>query len=394
MTPLRHIWLVGVRDFRERLASRAFQISTGFTVLLVVGLIVAPSLFDDDGPPEWDVGYLDAAPPGFEALLLQSAADDDTIVTVTPFADRLDAETALRDGDVDLVVAGGEVLIRPNSGRGLATIVAAVVGAIDLAERAVELGISPAELAELQTAAAIDITELEERPDDEDATNRTTVALFGTIFLFISIISYGQWILVGVIEEKSSRVVEIVLGAVRPHHLLTGKVLGIGALGLAQLLLVGAIGIGMIRLSPTFELPPSAGTMAIAVVIWFLLGFSFYATAYAAAGSLVTRQEEAQNAAFPLTILLMVSYFIATFSFGGDNQILRIASLLPPFAPTTMPLRMANGDAPTWEVIFSLTLMVVTTYLLIRFAGRVYAGGLLRSGGRVKVREALRSSGG
>ena len=126
--------------------------------------------------------------------------------------------------------------------------------------------------------------------------------------------------------------------------------------------------------------------------VWYILGFAFYAVAYAAAGSLVSRQEEAQNAAFPLTMMLMAAYFIASFSITGENPVLRVASLLPIFALMTMPLRIAGGDAAAWEIALSLTLMVMATYGLIRFAGRVYSGGLLQGVGRVKWREAFRAS--
>jgi ABC-2 type transport system permease protein len=106
----------------------------------------------------------------------------------------------------------------------------------------------------------------------------------------------------------------------------------------------------------------------------------------------VSRQEDAQNAAFPLTLVLMAAYFIASFSFTGDNVVLRVASLVPLTAPMTMPIRMATGDAAGWEVMLSLVLMVTSTWLLIRLAGRIYAGGLLRVGSRVKLREAWRGA--
>lgn len=129
-----------------------------------------------------------------------------------------------------------------------------------------------------------------------------------------------------------------------------------------------------------------------AVFVWFILGFAFFATAYAAAGSLVSRQEEAQNAAFPLTILLMVGYFVASFSLSGENTVLRVASLLPPFAPMTMPLRMATGEAALWEIGLSMALMVAAIYLLVRLAGKIYSGGLLHTGAKVKLRDAWRGA--
>ena len=148
----------------------------------------------------------------------------------------------------------------------------------------------------------------------------------------------------------------------------------------------------LIPIQDAFEIPDAAGSVLAWALVWYILGFSFYAVAYAAAGSLVSRQEEAQNAAFPLTMMLMAAYFIASFSITGENPVLRVASLLPMFAPMTMPLRIAGADAAAWEITVSLLLMLATTYGLIRFAGRVYAGGLLQGASRVKWREAFRAS--
>ncbi|MBT8213162.1 MAG: ABC transporter permease, partial [Acidimicrobiia bacterium] len=167
---------------------------------------------------------------------------------------------------------------------------------------------------------------------------------------------------------------------------------GIGALGLLQVLAIVAMSIVVGRFIDLPALPEAAVGTVVWSIVWFFLGFGFYATAYAAAGSLVSRQEEAQNAAFPLTILLLASFYTALFSVGSDNPVLRVASFLPPFAPITMPLRIAGGDAAAWEIAVSLSVMVVSTYLLVRFAGRVYSGGLLRTGGKVKLREAWRSA--
>jgi ABC-2 type transport system permease protein len=377
-----------MRDFKERVASRAFQISTGITVLMVLVFLFLPSFLGGADAPEWTIGVVGEVPASFEPQL-QTAAPADAVIDITPIATAPAAETALRDGDVDIVVDGARVLVLADTDPQLTTLIAATAGAGTLAERATSLGLSSTELSEL-LATPVDVVTLEAGdPGDDDNTG---AALIGTIILFISIVTYGQWILVGVIEEKTNRVVEVVLGAVRPHILLAGKVLGIGALGLAQLVLIIGIVIVGVAASPELNVPTAAARILTAVIIWFILGFIFYATAYAATGSLVSRQEEAQNAAFPLTILLMVAYFVASFSFGGDNPVLRIASLLPPFAPMTMPLRMASGDAAMWEVILSISLMIVTTYLLVRLAGRIYSGGLLRTGKKVKLRDAWRSA--
>ncbi|MDJ0960016.1 MAG: ABC transporter permease [Acidimicrobiia bacterium] len=394
---MRHVTLVAIRDFRERITSRAFQVSTGLTLLLVAAFILLPSILGGDDGQTWTVGTVGSPPPQLKPAIELAAADPDTVVEISEFDDVAQIEQALRDREIDAGYTQGAIYsIGQDSPDELLALLIAVGGTLELADRAASLGLSQSEVDEL-LRQNLEVIELSDEPadsgaGDEGSTGNRTFAFFGVIFLFISIVTYGQWILIGVIEEKSSRVVEVVLGAVRPHHLLAGKVLGIGVLGLGQLIVVGLVALALIQQSSTFTLPSAAATAAIAVVVWFLLGFAFYATAYAATGSLVSRQEEAQNAAFPLTMVLMAGYFIASFSFTGDNPALRIASLVPATAPMTMPLRMAAGDAALWEIVLSFSLMVVVTWLLIRFAGRVYAGGLLRSAGRIKIRDAWRSA--
>ncbi|MDX2343197.1 MAG: ABC transporter permease, partial [Acidimicrobiia bacterium] len=381
MSTWASILLVAQRDFRERITSRAFQLSTGITVLFIVAWILVPTFLGGDDIKQWSIGVVGDTPPGLTVAVDTAsggAASTDTI----SFGSRPDAEAALEAGDIDIAVdTQGAIVVDGDTEDQLTTAVVTAMASIEIAARADELGIEVTELADLFTGGyEVESVTGEEEPDE---ANRI-FAFFATVILFMSIVTYGSWILIGVIEEKTNRVVEVVLGTVRPHQLLAGKVLGIGVLGVAQVVLIGVVAITVMTIQDAFEMPAAAGSVLAWAFVWYILGFSFYAVAYAAAGSLVSRQEEAQNAAFPLTMMLMAAYFIASFSITGENTILRISSLLPMFAPMTMPLRIAGGDALAWEIAVSLFLMVIATYGLIRFAGRVYAGGILQSGGRVK----------
>lgn len=216
----------------------------------------------------------------------------------------------------------------------------------------------------------------------------------GVMIMFMAIIMTGQVILLGVAEEKNSRVAEVVLGAMRPRLLLLGKVISIGLIGLFEVLLTGALVLVVGGLLDTIELPPATGGSIAIVVLWFLLGFAFFSTVYAGAGALVARHQNAGNAAGPINVIVMIGYVIGMLSASGPltgNQVLRITSLMPPFAPTTMPLRMIQGDALVWEIVLSITLLVVASYGLMMLAERVYSGGLLR-GGKTGIREAFRSA--
>ena len=390
MNTRRSILLVAARDFKERVTSRAFQLSTGITMLFVVAFIVVPAIFFDDEAPTWEVGFVGETPSGF-ATAVETASGNAAAVEVVEFPSRPDAETALEEDEIEIAVDEvGQILVDGDTGDRLQSAVLAGLAGINMAERADELGIEVTEISDLLTGG-FEIESIDPGTEDDTEANRI-FAFFVTVILFMSIVTYGSWILIGVIEEKTNRVVEVVLGTLRPHQLLAGKVLGIGVLGVAQVLAIGIIAMLLLPIQDAFEIPSAANSVLAWAFVWYILGFAFYAVAYAAAGSLVSRQEEAQNAAFPLTMMLMAAYFIASFSITGENPVLRVASLLPMFAPMTMPLRIAGADAASWEITVSLLLMIVTTYGLIRLAGRVYAGGLLQGAGRVKWRQAFRAS--
>ncbi len=278
----------------------------------------------------------------------------------------------------------------PDSPPELVTLVTAVAAAESLQAAAEQLDIDSGALGELLSAAPV-VEEIE--PVDDAEEQRLFLAFIGTLVLFVSIVTYGQWVLQGVVEEKSSRVVEVILGAVQPRHLLGGKVLGIGALGLIQVLLIAGTGFVVSRLTKPVDLPPITFGVVMTILVWFVLGFAFYAAGYAVAGSLVSNNEDAQNASFPLTLVLMVGYFVSTSALGGgDNVLVRILSIVPPFSPMVMPLRQVAGEAAAWEVALAMILMIAAIVAMLRIGGRVYSGGLLRSGGRAKLRDAFRGA--
>jgi ABC-2 type transport system permease protein len=194
-----------------------------------------------------------------------------------------------------------------------------------------------------------------------------------------------------VVEEKSSRVIEILLATIRPRDLLAGKVLGLGLLGLGQLLIISLFGLVIAAATGSLDVD---GDLVVAVALslgWFILGYAFYASAYAAAGAMVPRQEEIQSSTTPLTMLILISLFIG---FGvqddPDGTLAHVTAFIPPIAPVTMPARIILGAAPAWEIAASAALMVASTAALIPFAGRIYAAVVLRTGSAVKLREALR----
>jgi ABC-2 type transport system permease protein len=385
------IALVTAREFSTRIRSKVFLISTAVILIIVAAAVILPGLIgSDDSTVRYEIGIVGSMPTALAPALENILIDEDVVVNARAFGTRDKAETAMEDGEIDAIVVDGSIAVVENRGSRLAVALAAALTAIDVTERAEELGIDPMELAAL-LSPDVEVVERDPAKPEEEAD--AIVAFFGIIILFIAVVNYGQFVLMGVVEEKSSRVVEVVLGAIRPHQLLFGKIFGIGALGLVQLLLVGSVVVGLGMAGGDIELPEATFAAIGAVILWFILGFVFYAAGYAATGALVSRQEEAGSASFPLTFVLMIGYFLSSALWmTPESGLLRIFSFIPPFAPVTMPVRMVAGVAPFWEVAASVGLMLVGTYLVVRLAGRVYAGGLLRVGRKLKWREAWRSA--
>lgn len=382
------VLLVARREFIERGRSKAFLISTAFTLVLIAAVVVVPALIGDDAGTTWTIGSVGVVDSGVTTDIEALAGADVTVIG-TSFESVSAAETALEEGAIELfIVADTEVVAGESASQTLIALATFAVESRARIDAMRDLGLSDAEIADLVSPSYSTRTV---GGDPEGPSANELIAVMGTVLLFISIITYGQWVLTGVVEEKQSRVIEVILGAVQPRQLLAGKVLGIGGLALIQMVALLAEGLVLVTLFDLVELPATSFGAAGVIVVWFILGFALYATAYAAAGSLVDRMEDAQNAAFPLTLVLMAGYFIASFSFDSDNPILRAASLFPLFSPMAMPLRQARGDATALEVIAAIVFMVVAIWLVIRLAGRIYTGAALRTGGKVKAREAWNS---
>jgi ABC-2 type transport system permease protein len=268
-------------------------------------------------------------------------------------------------------------------------LLAVVTTSVQAAERqrAIDaLGLTPEQLRSV-LPSELTSTSLEGATAERSA--RLDVAMIGLSLLLLAISFYGGFLLVGVIEEKSSRVIEVLLSRLRPVDLLAGKIAGIGLVGLAQVGIVAVAALGALAVSDNADVPATTGMTIAWLVLWFVLGYGFYAVLYGAAGSLVSRQEEAQSMTLPISGVLLVSYLVAMDAARSpDSTAALVGSFLPPTAPMVMLARVAYGGVPAWQIAASVALMVATIVVMLRLAGRVYAGAALRSGRRVGLREA------
>jgi ABC-2 type transport system permease protein len=388
------IKLTARRELVERTRrDRSFLISTLVTLAILFAIIFVPRLFGSDDPKQFDVGLAgQASAPLGHALIAQGQAVGVQIRLQRP-ATAAEAEAAVRDSTLDLaVIDGRELVAEAEADEQLNVLVQSASRIVRAQETLRGAGVGQGEIQSALAPPPLPVRSLE--PVDENARSKRTIATVAVFVLYGQLIGYCFAVAMGVVEEKSTRVVEVLLAAVRPVQLLAGKVIGIGLVGLLQLAVVGVVGLAVATASNTISLPPDAAGTIGSVLLWFLLGYAFYSSLFAVAGAIVSRQEELQNTATPLNLLLLASFFIAFSSSvgGGDTTLSKVSSFLPPVAPLVMPLRIAGGDATMWQVALSLGIMLASIVAVVLLAARLYEGAILRIGARVKLRDAWRSA--
>jgi ABC-2 type transport system permease protein len=202
---------------------------------------------------------------------------------------------------------------------------------------------------------------------------------------------YNTWILMGVMQEKASRVVEVLLATVRPIQLLGGKVLGIGLVAMGQAALIVGFALALGAAVGSDLLKGTAPLVLVTELLWLVLGYAFYCWVYAAAGSTAERQDQIQTLAFPLSLPILFGYITALTVAGSGNPSLlfQVLAYLPPTAPFAMPVLVGLGRVTWWQFTASVVLSVIGTVLVARFAARIYQRAILRTGRRVRLREIL-----
>lgn len=388
----RRIWLVTRREWDQRARTRAFQISTLISVAIVVVLIMVPEIYGGGGRPTRTVGLVGESSAQLPALLRASGEQLDITVKTRALADEAAGRAALGSDEVSVLLVDQQQLVwKVEADEQLQAAVSSAVGVLEREQAIGEIGLTPEQAQQLLQPPELRSTSLE--PRTKEQTARADLGRIGVVLLFMAIAFYSASVLTGVVEEKSSRVVEVLLSRVRPTELLAGKVFGIGLVGLAQLAVVMGAALVALSFSDNTLVPETTPSTFGWIVFWFILGYAFYSVLYATAGSLVSRQEETQSLQLPMTGLLFVAYILAfVASESPDGTAALIGSLFPATAPTVMIVRIAHGGVPWWQIVLSVVLTVAAVYGLVQAAGRIYAGGVLRFGRRVRLREAWRGA--
>jgi ABC-2 type transport system permease protein len=378
--------LVAAREVSTRIRDRTFIASSVLMVVLILGLLVF-QVVANSGDDTGRVGVV--GDPGQVGAAIEAQAGTlDVDVDVVALDDDAAARAAVEDEEVDAALLGAagtapELLVR-DADPTLEALVSGAVGAVALGQVLTEAGIDAGGLPQV-TVTALD-------GDTAADTQRTVVALVGVVVLYSLLILFAQFVAQGVVEEKASRVVELLLATMRPWQLLAGKVLGLGLLGLGQIAVIAAIGIGGALAFDVVELPGELVGTVLWLLFWFVLGYALFASLFAVAASLVSRQEDLGSVLTPASLVLVAGFVVAIQAAGNpDGTLATVTSFVPGLSPMVMPVRQAAGEVALWEVGVAVVLMLVAIALVVRLGGRVYSGALLRTSGKTKLKEALRA---
>ncbi len=329
------------------------------------------------------------ADAGMATAVQQQApgVDGKVHVTVRPVADDAAARRAVLDGDAEAWLHrgdGGWVLTsRSQAQDPLQAVATQVVRTQTLRANASAAGTT---VEALQRGSTLTATFLQ---GDADRATLVTIVTFAFSFLFyLSTLMFGMTLSNSVVEEKQSRVVEIIATAIPVRHLLAGKVAGNSLLAIAQLVLYVAVGLTGLAFTSYSALVPAVSGPVLWFLVFFLAGFVTLACLWAVAGSLASRTEDVQSTTTPLTMLTM-GVFFAGLSLDGTWQ--TVGSFVPPLSAVLMPIRLLQGGAPWWQAVIALALLLITSAGTVAVGERLYRRSLLQTGGRIGWRQAWRA---
>lgn len=422
---MRKLWTVTKREYLERVRSRWFLIATVFGPLLFGGLMFLPAYFASRSSDAADVSRVRVIDATGSNVGLRIASElgggltgDTTrtrLVVVAPSeiaqAESL-ATTAVIQKEIrgylvldDDALQGLDIRYAGTNATAIADMnrIESVVRKAIMAYRLEAAGVSAADATTLSTLRP------QVHAERITATGRggsgrvnLLFAITVAMLLYTTIFIYGQNVLRGVMEEKQTRVAEVVVSSVSPGTLLAGKVLGVGAVGLTQMLVWMGSSILLFRLrgpilakfgitSMPFQLPSITPGMLGLLLLFFVLGYVLYSAMFAAVGAMVSTEQDAQQAQMPVVLLLVMSVmFLQTAISEPDGRMATNLSWLPFSAPIVMPLRLATVNVPAWDIFTSLAILAATCHLCVYAAARIYRTGLLLYGKRPSFMEVMR----
>lgn len=356
---MRAAWLVAEREISARLRSKAFVISTAILLAAVLAGVIVSGVLSTHSGSDTKVAAVGKTTTKLRAV--------DGVETQS-VGDRAHAVKLINSGDVDAAVI-------PDSSSPTKMKIIADDDRPD------------ALIKKLSVAPKVEVL----HPQQTSQILRYFAAIgFGAVFM-MSALTFGGTIAQSVVEEKQTRIVEILVSAIRTRVLLIGKIIGNSLLAFGQVALIAACAVIGYSILDKTELLARIGAPIAWFVLFFVIGFVLLAAMFAAAASLVSRQEDIQSTIMPVMMLVMIPYFLVVF-FNDNDTVLTVMSYVPFSAAIGMPMRILLGTASAWEPVAALVILLATTALLIAVATRIYDNALLRTGARVSYRDALKQA--
>ncbi|MCL3818405.1 ABC transporter permease [Aeromicrobium wangtongii] len=387
---VRNAWrVVAEREITTRVREKSFRYGLLAMAAGIAVLVVLSSLLGGR-PTDHTVGVVDqqAAALVSSASELVDRADDGSSAKATSYSSVAAAERAVRDGDVDAALiktpTGYEVVGDREVDAALSGALTTVATTASIQANAADQGV---DLAELESGTAVSERLLD--PESEDAGARQATAFVFVLLFYLTAVIFGMNIAQSVVQEKESRVVEILAAAVPIRAMLWGKIVGNTALALGQIVVLAVVGVASLALTGETSILSAIGPAVAWYVLFFVLGFVALAGLWAVAGSLASRQEDLQSTTMPGQVILFAPYILAV---TAGASVKTVVSMLPVVSAMMMPSRMAEGGVPAWQVGVALAVNVVSAVVLVRFAARLYERTLMRTDRKIGFGEALRLS--
>lgn len=391
---MRIFFLIVRREFISRVRSRFFIVGTVVFMALLAGYIVLQAVVLNKATTTVKVGFTSSA-QALEQPLTTASSAEGVSIDASNVDNVKSGEDDVRNGKLDALITGDpaspQVEVKDKLDPTVEATLGAIVRQIALTKALASAGVDPAAIESSVAKAAPQLLYLD--PNAAIKTQREVVGVFVAALLYVTLVIYGQLVAQGVVEEKANRIIEILLATVRPRQLLLGKVIGIGLVGMLQLILLGVTALIAVSRTQAITVPDVGVTAVLGGLLWFVLGFVLYALLYAAAGSMVSRQEDIASVTTPLTFVVVGTYLVFFWVTANPTNPLAVAlSVIPPFAVVLMPARIATGDAALWQFLLAVVLTLLEIAAMNWLAARIYANSVLRIGTRVGLAEAWKGS--
>jgi ABC-2 type transport system permease protein len=377
MRPRHAAALVAQREIVERIRDRSLLISTAVTLAILAAILLIPPLVGIGGTTTYKVAVAGPQAEQVARAAQRAAKTFDAKIEIVRVADERAVRKAVDAEKADAGLSGDAraIVVRKKLDDQLGN-------ALQEGSRQLRLQAQPPPPLPVHTLLASD-----------NSDDLQTITFVAVLLLYFQLVGYGYWLASGIVEEKASRIVEVLLATIRARELLAGKIVGIGIVGFMQLLVIGvgatALGVATDQVNLTGDTARAVGV----VLAWFVLGYAFYACLFAVAGALVPRQEDIQNTTTPLSIVLFGSFMLSFAAIDDPGGGLATAlTFIPPTAPMIAPVRLIAGEMPVEQIVVSVAVLLAGTAALVAIAARMYSNAVLRTGTRVKLLEAWRSA--